>query len=79
MSQNADFISDLANKVPAPSDAMMAAAPSTDASKISIFLGGQVLMVTFEGMGIVGIQMVPLSSGAGVLYVFCAPLYWGLL
>lgn len=50
-----------------------------DESKISIFFGGQVLMVTFEGMGIVGIQMVPLSSGAGVLYVFCAPLYWGLL
>lgn len=21
----------------------------------------------------------PLPSGAGVLYVFCAPLYWGLL
>lgn len=36
-------------------------------------------MVRFEGMGMVGIQMVPLPSGAGVLYVFCVPLYWGLL
>lgn len=31
MSRNADFISDLANKVPAPSVATMAAASSTDA------------------------------------------------
>lgn len=31
MSRNADFISDLANKVPAPSVAMMAAASSTEA------------------------------------------------
>lgn len=50
-----------------------------DESKISIFFGDKSLMVRFEGMGMVGIQMVPLPSGAGVLYVFCVPLYWGLL
>lgn len=43
-----------------------------DESKISIFFGGQVLMVRFEGIGMLGIQMVPprAPSGAGVLYFF---------
>lgn len=50
-----------------------------DESKIAIFFWGEVLMERFERMGMVGIQMVPLPSEAGVLYVFCAPLYWGLL
>lgn len=39
-----------------------------DESKFSIFFGGQVLMVRFEGMGMVGIQMVPHPLGQFFMY-----------